>query len=229
MVLVQVDVRNVHPQEIAQLTRLCMSARDESSLGTQVCAPEVDKLARHLGTYAQMPDSNILVAVQEDVVVGFALTRTIAPGLFIDTTAVYLEAIFVADSARRRGVGHQLLLAVGQRAQEVGASEIYALPLPGSRGVQRFLARLGFAPAAAHRVVSVSSLMRNINSELNRSRRGAPRMLDELIARRRRARVETNSGPLDLRAFQAAYAAERSESTSQPAQASESDRDYHAS
>jgi regulator of extracellular matrix RemA (YlzA/DUF370 family) len=69
----------------------------------------------------------------------------------------------------------------------------------------------------------VAALVRNVDSEFKRSkRRSGSRMLDDLIARRRRARIETNSGPLDLRAFQAAYAADRvavDEQPQQPAQA----------
>jgi hypothetical protein len=59
--------------------------------------------------------------------------------------------------------------------------------------MQRFLARLGFAPAAAHRVVGTSALQRRLAHEhaaasAASARRSAPRGLEDLIARRRQAR-----------------------------------------
>lgn len=226
--LLQVDVRTLTPADLPEVASLCQIARDESALGTQLCVGEQDRLERHIGTYAQMPDSSVFVARSDDQVVGFALVRTVPAGIFVDVPTTYVEAIFVSAQARRRGVGHNLLGAVAQQALDAGSLEVYALPLPGSRGVQRFLARLGFAPAAAHRVVSVPVLARNVANELGRSsRRSSGRVLDELIARRRKARIETNSGPLDLRAFQAAYEAGQNTAPTQPPLDSLR-RDYHA-
>lgn len=217
--LSHVDVRDVTPTDLTEVAALCARARDESAMGTQICVGESERLERHIGVYAQLPEGHVLVAQIDDEIAGFALIRTVAPGPFVDVPTVYLEAIYVSEKARRRGVGHHLLNAVAQKAAEVGAVEVYSLPLPGSRGLQRFLVRLGFAPAGAHRVVSVAALARNVDVELKRSRRRTGgRMLDDLIARRRRARIETNSGPLDLRAFQAAYAADRADVEEQPQQ-----------
>lgn len=210
--LISASVRDITPAELPEVARLAVIAREESSFGTQVCVGEEERIERHLAVFAQTPGGSVLVAHVDGAVAGFALVRLIEPGAFTDKAALYLEAIFVSDADRRRGIGHSLLEAVAHRGLETDAHDIYALPLPGSRGVQRFLARLGFAPAASHRVVSVHTLLRNIASESKHStRRSSGRVLDDLIARRRRARTETNSGPLDLRAFQASYAAEQDE------------------
>src|SRR5690606_37465881 len=112
----------------------------------------------------------------------------------------------VDETSRRRGVGHALLTAAAQTAVEAGAEEVYSVPIPGSRAVQRFLARMGFAPAAAHRVVSTSQLLRKLGAESTVGRRG-PRGLEDLIARRRKARIETQSGPVDLRELRGRLAA----------------------
>ncbi|WP_435300106.1 GNAT family N-acetyltransferase [Timonella sp. A28] len=227
--LTHVDVSDIREHELLEVAHLCVNARDESALGAQICVGEPERLVRQLGVFAQYEGSHVLVARQEGHIVGFIMMRTVAPGVFVDVPTVYLEAVFVASGARRRGIGHQLLSALCERASVVGATEIYALPLPGSRGLQRFLSRLGFAPAAAHRVVNVATLQRNILAELKRSRRGGPRTLDDLIARRRKARIETNSGPLDLRSFQAALAQEREGADAPPsATTSISPNDDHA-
>lgn len=217
--LSSVVVRELAPDELSEVASLSLVARDESSLGTQLCVGELERIERHLGVYASFPGAHVLVAHLDGEVAGFSLIRMIEPGAFTDVPAIYLEAIYVSENARRRGVGQHLLQEVSQRAMATGATEIYALPLPGSRGVQRFLARLGFAPAAAHRVVSVQTLQRNLLSESKATARrsGGGKMLDDLIARRRKARTETNSGPLDLRAFQAAYAADHVEDSARVA------------
>jgi hypothetical protein len=52
--------------------------------------------------------------------------------------------------------------------------------------------------------VSTAVLQRRLAADLTPTRRGT-RSLEDLIARRRRARTETMSGPVDLREFQAEY------------------------
>ena len=78
--------------------------------------------------------------------------------------------------------------------------------MPGNRGVQRFLARLGFAPAAGHRVASVAALQRRLATDATvrdsthpHHRRFGRVGIEDLIARRRRARSVMESGPIDMR------------------------------
>jgi hypothetical protein len=93
-------------------------------------------------------------------------------------------------------------------AEDAGATEVYASPLPGARGMHRFLARIGFAPAAAHRVVTTAALQRRLSQDPATvlgeptGRIARVRSLEELIARRRRARAFSES--LDLGAVQEA-------------------------
>ncbi|WP_169925343.1 GNAT family N-acetyltransferase [Sanguibacter antarcticus] len=157
---------------------------------------------KQLAALTAVPGGAIRVAVHEDEPVGFLLVRVLEPNVFSDERSVYIEALYVAEHFRRRGAGHALLTAAGDLADSVGALDVYSVPLPGSRGVQRFLARLGFAPAAGHRTVPTAVLQRKLVAENGGSRRQV-RGIEDLIARRRKARIETNSGPVDLRAFQA--------------------------
>jgi len=131
------------------------------------------------------------VGTLDDEVCGLVLARIIGPSLFTDDVAVSIEAVFVAEGARRRGVGHALLGGVLEQARQVGATDVLAVPLPGARGMLRFLARLGFAPAAAHRVVSTEVLHRRLVADTPAAGRRTVRRddIDDLIARRRRARA----------------------------------------
>ena len=197
-----IEVVDFSPADVGAVARLCLVAREESGLGAQLVGDEAERIEQHLDAFSQLEGAAILLAYSDHKVIGFALIRALSSALFFDRSSVYMEAIYVEDRFRRRGAGHALLNAVCDRADAVGATDIYAIPLPGARGVQRFLARLGVAPAGAHRVVPVSVLQRNLSTEINHGPRMS-RSLEDLIARRRRSRTELHSGPLDLRAFQA--------------------------
>ncbi|PJI85459.1 GNAT family N-acetyltransferase [Luteimicrobium subarcticum] len=186
---VDVEVRAARPDEVPELAALCVLARSEASTGAQVCSGERETVAGQLGVLLSVPGGFGLVAVSHGVVVGLVLGRTLGPTAFLERRVVYLEALYVRPDARRHGVGHALLAGVADRAVTDGAAEVYAMPAPGARGTQRFLARLGFAPAATHRVVTTTTLQRRLAVEHHPSRRRAHTGLEELIARRRRSRA----------------------------------------
>lgn len=208
MVRASVDVRHAGAGDLLDVAGLCLTAREESSTPTQLCSPDIERVRNQLGVLLSVPGGRVLVARHDDVAVGFLLGRVIEANLYHDEPVLYIEALFVDQGFRRRGAGHALLGAAAEIALEAGAEEVYSVPLPGSRGVQRFLLRLGFAPAAAHRVVQTTTLVRRLESDPVSARRGS-RGLEDLIARRRKARIETHSGPVDLRELQARLRAER--------------------
>lgn len=197
---VAVDVRPVRPDDLPELARLCVVARDENATGAQISVADPDQLARQLGVLLAVPGGHILLAVQDDAVVGFLMARLLDVNVFNDEPRMYIEGLYVAQDARRKGVGHALLTVLADLAATAGATEVYSVPIPGARGVQRFLARMGFAPAGAHRVVATPVLQRRLLGDQPVRKRPA-RGLEDLIARRRKARTETNSGPVDLRDF----------------------------
>ncbi|GEL93630.1 GNAT family N-acetyltransferase [Cellulomonas composti] len=176
---------------MAALVELCLAARQEASVGSQVCTDDAERLRRQLGSL--VADTGIvLVGFVDDQPAGFLLARLVGPSLFTDASAIVIEALYVVGSARRRGLGHVLLGLAANEAEARGACELFSSPLPGARGMQRFLARLGFTSAATHRVVTTSALQRRLAHDLASStpgaRRPAPRGLEDLIARRRHAR-----------------------------------------
>ncbi|GIJ00440.1 ribosomal protein S18 acetylase RimI-like enzyme [Sediminihabitans luteus] len=198
------QVRRAEVDDLSALIPICLEARAESGAGIQLSTAEERGVLRHLQLLVSLPGGEVLVAYDDGAVVGFLLLRTVTSAILVDAPTVYVEAVYVQSDARRRGVGHALLAAVAEIADHEGAADVYAVPLPGARGVQRFLARLGFAPAGGHRVVATPVLQRRLATDAAPSRRST-RSLEDLIARRRRARTEGLSGPVDLRAFQRSY------------------------
>ncbi|MCG2798946.1 MAG: GNAT family N-acetyltransferase [Cellulomonas sp.] len=197
------NIRPVVTDDLPQLVDLCLVARDEAGTGSALCTDDVERLTGQLATALMLPGSIMLVALHEGEPEGILLARLVGPSPFSDVVAVDLEALYVGRDSRRRGVGHALLAGLLELAEQHGATEIYASPLPGARGVQRFLARLGFQPAASHRVVSTAALQRRLVADEVAPRSGAVRRVpmhgvDRLIALRRKSRTEPSTGELPV-------------------------------
>ncbi|WP_225754340.1 GNAT family N-acetyltransferase [Actinotalea sp. Marseille-Q4924] len=182
-----VEVRPVEPGDVEGVLTLVQTARAESSVGSQVCSGERDALRRQLGTLTAVPGGTVLVAVCEGDVVGLLLGRVTQPNLFTDSASLAVDVVYVVASHRRRGVGRALMLGATEVALAASAEHVYVAPLPGARGMQRFVVQLGFAPAAAHRVATAAALHRRLTHDAPVARR-SPRRIEDLIARRRESR-----------------------------------------
>ncbi|AEG44229.1 GNAT family N-acetyltransferase [Isoptericola variabilis] len=223
-----VEVRPAVPDDLSAVADLAVAACEESPYGPQTAPADPERLREHLSVFVAA-GGHVLVAVHDGAVCGLLLARVLSPHLFSTEPSLYVDAIYVAADVRRHGVGHALVGGAVGLATEACAPSVYCAPSPGARGMQRFLACLGFAPAAGHRVVSTATLQRRLASDVPASRpdvRREPRRdsrrqstraaIEDLIARRRRARAAgLPSGPLDLRALQARYGSERDDATSE--------------
>lgn len=212
-----VGVRSATEDDLLEVAELAASAAPD---GTTTATADPGRLCEHLSVLLAA-GGEVLVAAEDGAVVGFLLVRVLEPHLYSTAPSLYVDAILVAPRARRHGVGRALLSSALGLAATAGAESIYCAPAPGAREMHRFLARLGFAPAAGHRVVSVPALERRLaqggapgatvvrRRDGGRRRRDATRAaIEDLVARRRRAReAGLPTGPVDLRAFQVEHAA----------------------
>ena len=185
-----IEVRPAEPADLADMVRLCLAAREESAVGSQVCSPDPVTIGQQLGALAAAPGGTLLLAISEGGVVGMLLGRVLGPSPFSDDVALAVEALYVDPAHRRRGAGHALMVGAADVASAAGATQVYAAPVPGARGMQRFFVRLGFAPAASHRVTTTTALQRRLSPEGAAARRPGPRGLEDLIARRRQSRAD---------------------------------------
>lgn len=181
-----IEVRSLHPHDMDSLVELCLTARGETWAGPQVCSADPAAVRGQLGALTGLSGGTILVARCDDEVVGMLLGRVVGPNPFTDQVNLAVEALYVHPHHRRKGVGHALMLVAVELAIVAGAEQVFAAPIPGARGTQRFLVRLGFLPAAAHRVIATSTLHRRLTADAQ-ARTGV-RPVDELIARRRQSR-----------------------------------------
>ncbi|QAY70880.1 GNAT family N-acetyltransferase [Xylanimonas protaetiae] len=201
----QPEVRPAERDDLVVVAALTAAARPTTTVGVPVDTAGEDAIRAHLSIYLAT-SGQVLVAELDGHIVGFVLTRTAGPYLFAEVVAWVVDSLYVTPDARRRGVGHALVAGVAALAGESGATYVYAGATAGDRNMQRFLARLGFAPAAGHRVVPTATLLRRLAQEgaptvsRPRAKRDATRAaLDDIIARRRRAReAGTHTAPIGL-------------------------------
>jgi GNAT superfamily N-acetyltransferase len=182
-----IEVGPTRPDNLDGLVDLCLAARRESWVVPQVRVPDPAAVAAQIGVLAGMPGAAVLAAVFDGAVVGVLLGRVVGPNPFTDDVSFVVEMVYVDPRHRRRGVGHALMLAALESAATADAEYVYAVAVPGARGMHRFFVRLGFTPVGAHRVTTTAALQRRLVAESG-GRRAATRGIDEVIARRRRTR-----------------------------------------
>jgi predicted N-acetyltransferase YhbS len=180
--------RRATPGDLDAVVELCFAARVESPVNAQLVSPSRIVVREQLSAVFDLPDMRLLVVEADGAVVGFALARTAPAGFFSRTAWLQLETLYVGEAHRRRGAGRALMAALSRLAVEEGAERVVTMPLTGSRSEQRFLARLGFAAAAGHRIVDTASLVRRLELESVPRERRRRRGLDHLIAARRLSR-----------------------------------------
>lgn len=107
-------------------------------------------------------DCRVIVATADDQVAGMAVLREVRPDPLSVHRVVQVSHVVVASGKRRRGVGHALMAAASDFAEERQIEHVAAGVYPSLRDVSRFYARLGFAPVMVHRVAPVAVLRRRL-------------------------------------------------------------------
>lgn len=128
----------------------------------------VAELARHQGEptehfteqvflrdgFGAQPEFRVFVAEAEGSLVGYALAKD-AYESFYAAKGVYLSDLYVAGSARRRGVERALVAAVAREARGQGRSYLWWVAKPWNTQAAAFYAKIGARrePIIAHALV----------------------------------------------------------------------------
>jgi GNAT superfamily N-acetyltransferase len=113
---------------------------------------------------------------------GMAVLRVVRPDPLSESRVVQISSVVVATGKRRLGVGHALVTAAADFADEAQVEHVVAGLYPSLRDASRFYARLGFAPMMVQRVAPVSILRRRLSTD------GSGARVDDLVRRRTRLR-----------------------------------------
>ena len=185
------QVRAANAADLLNIARLSKQAQRSAPENTE------EAVVRHLSAYVSS-GGRIYLATDPDGIDGFVLCRMVEPLFYAVDRSVILDVVFVAPGERRRGIGHALLMAVANYARECEAGYVYSTASPADRSLHRFYASLGFAPVAGNRVVATQVLLRRLLREdpitqgiaiRSKPRTPARTPIDEVIAKRKRARV----------------------------------------
>jgi GNAT superfamily N-acetyltransferase len=144
-------------------------------------------------------DCRIVLATAEGQPAGMAVLRVSCPDPLSCSEVVQVVHVIVADGKRRRGVGHALVAAAADFAEERQVEHLTAGMYPSLRDASRFYARLGFAPVLNQRVAPVAVVRRRLGAD-------AHVRPDDVVRRRNRLRRPV---PPQRRAARVAQGADR--------------------
>jgi len=127
-----------------------------------VAIPDIEQ---RLAATIQDPDCRVVLATAEGQPAGMAVLRVACPDPLSSSQVVQVVHVIVADGQRRRGVGHALVSAAADFADERQVEHLTAGMYPSLRDASRFYARLGFAPVLVQRVAQVAAVRRRLGAD----------------------------------------------------------------
>ena len=128
------------------------------------------------------PTCRVVLACVQGRPAGMAVLRAVHPDPLSDSRVVQISHVVVHSTFRRRGVGHALIAAAVEFADERHVEHLASGLYPSLRDASRFYARLGFAPAVVHRVAPVSLVRRRLGLDTGSLR------VENVVRRRSRLR-----------------------------------------
>jgi len=127
-----------------------------------VAIPDIEP---RLAATIQDSDCRIVLATAGGLPAGMAVLRVARPDPLSDSQVVQLVHVIVADGHRRHGVGHALVAAAVDFADDRQVEHLTAGMYPSLRDASRFYARLGFAPVLVQRVAQVAAVRRRLGAD----------------------------------------------------------------
>ncbi len=209
-----VTARVAHAEDLEAVLPVLRAARADSPLGVQLINPDSGALNELLRAWFGMENSSLIIAEVDETIVGLALVQQIDVNLFSDIAYLHIEALYVDNEHRRRGVGRALMHQIAVVAARCAGERVVTMPLTGARSEQRFLSGLGFVPAGSRRIAETAALLRRLEQPAG-GRDKRVRGIDELIARRRRSRGLPETPPRGLSLVDLADRAERTDRADQ--------------
>ena len=141
----------------------------------------------------------IVVAEYAGRVAGVVHLRLGTFGPLASEQAVFVSHLCVAPDLRRRGVARGLMQAATTWAEEQAVAHVLAFSAVGQREGNRFMARLGLAPAATVRIAPTAVLRAKLPVEVpgmvaKTHPTSSSRQLGQVLAQRRSARRHQRVG-----------------------------------
>ena len=162
----RVRVRTATPDDVEALVALAGEMRELGPVRVRAAARRGPEGARVQCEKLLAAEAHrVVVAVDgADAVIGAAVLGADTVGGLLDPPSVYVSHLLVGEEHRKRGAGRALVAAAAAYAEEMGVDSVVVGVAPTGRDVNRFFARLGFAPLVMRRVAPVAGLRRTLAS-----------------------------------------------------------------
>lgn len=155
-----------------------VGARTERAVNP-VATPDI---AERLEQVITAGESRVVIAYVDGKPAGMAVFRSIRPDPLSQSRVLQMSNVVVGKTHRRRGVGHALIAAGAEIADEMGIEHVGVGVYPSLRDASRFYARLGFAQLTVQRVAPVMVLRRRLVADHPMAK------VDDVVRRRTRLR-----------------------------------------
>jgi GNAT superfamily N-acetyltransferase len=177
-----VSTRTASLADVPSLAALWRELRQIGGRAERAVNPfAVPDIEQRLAATIQDPDCRIVVACDNSQPAGMAVLRVSRPDPLSDSQVVQVVHVIVAAGMRRRGVGHALVAAAADFAEDRQVEHLTARMYPSLRDASRFYARLGFAPVLVHRIAPVAVVRRRLGADVHAR-------MDDVVRRRTRLR-----------------------------------------
>jgi len=136
-------------------------------------------------------DVRVYLASNGTQPVGYAVAMDGPLSGLSDDLVVWIDQMYVRPEQRRAGVSKALLARIAHDGETAGATQIVSCVPTQDKELNRYFARLGFAPAITERTISPAQLLRHLAPvEEDESRTMAIVRRRRSLRARARARVE---------------------------------------
>jgi GNAT superfamily N-acetyltransferase len=178
-----VQARTAAVSDVPVLVGLWRELRDVGGRAERAMTPtSVADIGERLRTAMASAHCRVVLAKVDGEPAGMAVLRVVRPDPLSDSRLVQISHVVVQPGKRRRGVGHALVAAAADFAEERGLEHVAAGIYPSLRDASRFYARLGFAPVLLQRVAPIGIVRRRLGTDTGSFR------LDDVVRRRSRIR-----------------------------------------
>ena len=136
------EIRKADEYDVTDILLLIKELADYENLLDQVIATE-ELLKETL--FGKDSHAEVMLAFHKKEVLGFALYfRSFST--FLGRTGIYLEDLFVRESARGKGIGEALLCSLARRAKEIGGGRLEWAVLNWNERAISFYKKMGAYP-----------------------------------------------------------------------------------
>lgn len=158
------NVRRATPEDVPALVALFQEL-DRMQSDWRVFTPRpgfYDEVGAKYREAMSTRDAVVLVAEDDDEVVGMAYGEVRVPSRFSDERALELSAVVVRTGYRGRGVGRELVREAATFASDVGVDWIELKTFAPNQGAMVFWDALGFTPRVVQLTSSTEALLERL-------------------------------------------------------------------